>query len=205
MTSADAMSSDLRFDSATGLVPAVVQHARSGRVLMLGYMNEEALEKTRTTGRVTFFSRERQTLWTKGETSGNWLELVEIRPDCDRDALLVRAIAHGPACHTGAASCFGEPERMALGEVLGELFDVIEDRARELPEGSYTAQLFEAGTARIAEKVTEEATELAIDAVGSEGRAAEEAADLLYHTLVLLSAVGVTPEKVGAVLLGRRR
>ncbi len=205
MTSADAMSSDLRFDSATGLIPAVVQHARSGRVLMLGYMNEEALEKTRTTGRVTFFSRERQTLWTKGETSGNWLELVEIRPDCDRDALLVRAIAHGPACHTGAASCFGEPERMALGEALGELFDVIEDRARERPEGSYTAQLFEAGTARIAEKVTEEATELAIDAVQSEGRAAEEAADLLHHTLVLLSAVGVTPEQVGAVLLGRRR
>lgn len=205
MISSGLTPADLRFDPATGLVPAIVQDARSGRVLMLGYMDDEALERTRETGRVTFYSRARRTLWTKGETSRNWLQLVEVRRDCDGDALLVRAIAHGPTCHTGAVSCFGEPQQASLGEVLGELYDVIGDRAVERPDGSYTVELLEAGTPRIAWKVVEEAVELALEAVQVRERADEEAADLLYHTLVLLSAMGVTLERLAGVLAGRRR
>jgi hypothetical protein len=129
---------------------------------MLGYMNEEALRRTRSSGRVTFFSRRRDRLWTKGDSSGNWLELVEIQADCDRDALLVRAIPHGPTCHTGGVSCFGDSERPALGEVLADLSQVIESRKRERPPGSYTASLFEDGAARIARKVGEEALELGL-------------------------------------------
>lgn len=195
---------DLQFDSATGLIPAVVQDARSGRVLMLGYMNHDALEKTRETGRVTFHSRERGALWRKGETSGHTLELVELRPDCDGDALLVRAIAHGPTCHTGAVSCFGEPELATLGEALDELFDLIEERKMERPHGSYTVKLLDEGVPAIARKVAEEALELALEAVGN-GRVVEETADLLYHTLVLLASLGNTPEEVATSLRARRR
>jgi phosphoribosyl-ATP pyrophosphohydrolase/phosphoribosyl-AMP cyclohydrolase len=202
MTASD--STGLRFDPQTGIIPAVVQDARSGRVLMLGYMNREALATTRQTGRVTFYSRSRRALWTKGATSGNWLELVEIRPDCDRDALLVRAVAHGPTCHTGDATCFGAPDRPTLGEVLGELFELVESRKRERPPGSYTTRLFEQGTGRIAQKVAEEAVELALEAAASGDGIAEEAADLLYHVLVLLSHVGVSPETVAATLAARR-
>ena len=205
MTSIGPGSTDLRFDPATGLIPAVVQDARSGRVLMLGYMNHEALERTLETGRVTFHSRRRDALWTKGETSGNRLNLVELRPDCDGDALLVRAIARGPTCHTGAVSCFGEPDRLTLGEVVGELFDVIRDRTTERPRGSYTARLAEAGTARIAQKVVEEAAELALEAVQAGVTVDEESADLVYHMLVLMSELGVTPEQVAACLAARRR
>ncbi len=196
---------EARLDSDTGLLPAIVQDARSGRVLMLGYMDREALQATRATGRVTFYSRSRKRLWTKGETSGHWLEAVEVRLDCDADALLVRAVPHGPTCHTGAASCFGEPERATLGEALGELFDVIEERNRVRPKGSYTAGLLEAGVAAVARKVAEEAVELALEAVGGGQRATEEAADLLYHVLVLLLAVGETPEAVAGTLMARRR
>jgi len=198
------MADDVRFDPETGLVPAVVQDARSGRVLMLGYMNAEALARTTQSGRVTFFSRSRQAFWTKGEGSGNWLELVEVRPDCDRDALLVRAIPHGPTCHTGSASCFGTPNEPALGEVLGDLFEVIESRKRERPEGSYTASLFAAGPSRIGRKVAEEALELSLELVEGGSRVDEEAADLLYHLLVLLSAADRTPENVGRILKERR-
>lgn len=194
-----------RFDSETGLVPAVVQDARSGRVLMLGYMNREALERTRETGRVTFFSRERGRLWTKGETSGNTLECVEVRADCDADALLVRAIPHGPTCHTGQVSCFGEPAAAMLGEVVGDLFRVIEQRKATRPEGSYTARLFEGGVPAIAQKVDEEAAELVAEAVGGGARPVEEASDLLYHVLVLLAALGHTPEDVARELRARRR
>lgn len=195
---------DPSFDEATGLIPAVVQDARSGRVLMLGYMNNQALQHTRASGRVTFFSRSRGELWTKGESSGNWLELVELRTDCDGDALLVRAIPHGPTCHTGQTSCFGEPERVALGEVLADLAGVIESRKRERPQGSYTASLFKDGAARIARKVGEEALELGLELVGDGDRIAEEAADLLFHVLVLLAAADRTPESVAEALLRRR-
>lgn len=186
------------------LVPAIVQDARSGRVLMLGHMNREALERTRETGQVTFFSRERGRLWTKGETSGHTLALVEIRSDCDDDAVLVRVIPHGPTCHTGQISCFGDPAGWTLGEVLGEVYNVIEDRKARQPAGSYTAELFREGVPRIARKVAEESFELCLEAVTAGDRVADEAADLLYHVLVLLSALGRTPEDVARVLAGRR-
>ncbi len=195
----------LSFDPQTGLIPTIVQDERSGAVLMLGYMNPEALSQTLASGRVTFFSRRRQQLWTKGETSGNWLELIELRPDCDGDALLVRARPHGPTCHTGRPSCFDAPEHLNLGEVLAELFDVIEERKRRRPQGSYTAGLFEAGRARIAQKVVEEAAELALEAATSGGNVVEEAADLLFHALVLLSAAEVESKQVAAALAARRR
>ncbi len=195
----------LRFDPQTGLIAAVVQDAHSGRVLMLGYMNPESLERTRASGLVTFYSRERGRLWTKGETSGNTLTCVEVLADCDADALLVRAIPQGPTCHTGRTSCFGDPEKPSLGEVLGELFDVIEERRAQRPAGSYTARLLDQGLSRVAQKVAEEATELALDAVAGGIRAAEEAADLLYHTLVLLAALNRTPQEVAQALRKRRR
>ena len=195
---------DLRFDEATGLLPTVIQDATSGRVLMLGYMNREALESTRESGRVTFFSRKRQALWTKGETSGNWLEPVEIHPDCDGDALLIRAIAHGPTCHTGETSCFGRPDNPNPGEIIAELVDVIEARRADLPDGSYTAQLFRDGAARVSQKVAEEAVELALEAATGGDRVADEAADLLYHVLVLLRATAVTPSQVARELARRR-
>ncbi len=195
----------LRFDPQTGLIPAVVQDAQTARVLMLGYMSRESLERTGATGLVTFHSRERGRQWTKGETSGNTLICVEVRPDCDADSLLVRAIPQGPTCHTGQISCFGEPQEATLGEVLGELLGVIEERKAQRPAGSYTAQLLGQAVARVAQKVVEEASELALDAAAGGSRAAEEAADLLYHTLVLLAALGRKPEEVAQVLRGRRR
>jgi phosphoribosyl-ATP pyrophosphohydrolase/phosphoribosyl-AMP cyclohydrolase len=194
-----------QFDSKTGLIPAIVQDARSARVLMLGYMNAEALDRTRESGRVTFYSRSREALWTKGETSGNWLEVVEVRPDCDGDALLIRAHPHGPTCHTGAVSCFGDPETEALGEALGDLFRVIEDRRRERPEGSYTAALFDQGISAIARKVGEESVELAVEASAGGPRTVEEAADVFYHSLVLLAALDLTPEELATTLRGRSR
>lgn len=197
--------STLNLDPETGLVPVIVQHWRSGRVLMLGHMDSEALERTYATGRVTFYSRSRRALWTKGETSGHWLQLVEARPDCNADALLVRAAPNGPTCHTGQTSCFGEPARVSIGEVAGELFDLIESRKRERPDGSYTTDLLARGIPRIAQKVAEEAVELSLAAASGEGSATEEAADLLYHALVLLSAIGATPEDVAATLRSRRR
>jgi phosphoribosyl-ATP pyrophosphohydrolase/phosphoribosyl-AMP cyclohydrolase len=204
MTELDFDTAELHFDAETGLIPAIVQDARSGRILMLGYMNQEALDRTIADSRVTFFSRSRNMLWRKGETSGNWLELRDVRTDCDRDALLIRATAHGPTCHTGAVSCFGEPETPNLGEVLGELFDVIEKRKSLRPPGSYTARLFDGGNSAISRKVAEEAMELALEAVQDGDRAAEETADLLYHTLVLLSALDVSPETVATTLVKRR-
>lgn len=204
MTKEGVDPSAVRFDPETGLMPAIVQDVRSGRVLMLGYMNAEALSRTEQSGRVTFFSRSRQQLWTKGETSGNWLEPVEVRADCDGDALLVRAIAHGPTCHTGAVSCFGEDRHPQLGEVVAELFEVIQSRRRERPDGSYTASLFQEGPGRIGRKVAEEALELSLELVGEGDRVDEEAADLLYHLLVLLAAAGHTPTDVARVLSGRR-
>jgi len=167
------------------LVPAVVQDPRTRRVLMLGYMNEAALEKTRSSGLVTFYSRSRNCLWTKGETSGNLLYVREILPDCDRDTLLILAEPAGPVCHTGTDTCFGQENNPPF---LSFLEEVIESRRGASPETSYTAKLFGKGRARIAQKVVEEAGELAIEAMSeNHDLFLEEAADLIYHVLVLLA------------------
>jgi phosphoribosyl-ATP pyrophosphohydrolase/phosphoribosyl-AMP cyclohydrolase len=193
----------MQFDD-NGLIPAIVQHARSGEVLMLGYMNEEALQRTRTSGLVTFWSRSRQELWQKGATSGNVLRLVDMRQDCDGDALLVLAEPAGPTCHTGQRSCF---HRTLDGEtvtapqppsaILAQLADVIRQRKEERPEGSYTAKLLTGGVDRIGKKIGEEAAEVIIAA---KNRAPDELswemADLLYHSLVLLAEQGMTNEMI---------
>jgi phosphoribosyl-AMP cyclohydrolase / phosphoribosyl-ATP pyrophosphohydrolase len=183
----------LDFSKAEGLIPAIVQHADTGLVLMLGYMNREALQESLRRGRVVFFSRSRKRLWEKGESSGNRLTLSEIRPDCDRDALLIFARPEGPTCHLGTASCFGIercPDRQPM-TILSELERVIAERMTLRPEGSYTSRLFDSGIRRIAQKVGEEGLEVALAAVGgSECEMVSECADLLYHLLVLLKARG---------------
>ena len=192
---------ELRFDDR-GLIPVVVQDVGSGAVLMLAYANREAVELTLETGQAHFWSRSRQALWRKGETSGNTLAVVEVTPDCDGDALLVRARPAGPTCHRGTRSCF-EPNPARLE--LGWLASVIADRRGADPETSYTARLLAQGIERIAQKVGEEGVETVIAAVAP-GRRAElagEAADLLYHLLVLLEACGVRPDEIGEVLLRR--
>ncbi len=181
----------LDFDKGEGLVPAIVQDAHTLQVLMLGYMNREALAHTLRTGRVTFFSRSRQRLWTKGETSGHYLELQAILHDCDRDTLLIKARPHGPTCHTGTDTCFGE-SRHGHVHFLSLLERVVHQRkAAAQPHSSYTAHLFEAGLPRIAQKVGEEAVETVIAALhGPDDEFVGEAADLLYHLIVLLVAKG---------------
>jgi phosphoribosyl-ATP pyrophosphohydrolase/phosphoribosyl-AMP cyclohydrolase len=197
---------EVRFDPDTGLVPAVVQSTVDGTVRMVGYMSAEALERTLASGRVTFYSRSREELWEKGSTSGNWLELVEVRPDCDGDALLVRARPHGPTCHTGAPSCFeaGDAGGPRLGQALRELERVVERRAREGPRGSHTARLLEADPGVRARKVGEEALETVVSALAGDGRLAEESADLLYHLVVLWHAEGISAADVADVLSARR-
>lgn len=175
---------------ADGLLPVIVQDSVTLRVLMLGYMNSEAFEKTRATGLVTFFSRTRGTLWTKGETSGNHLQVVEMYPDCDMDTLLVKAIPTGPTCHRGTTACFDTP---AEDGFIRSLSALIEHRHREMPENSYTTRLFIKGVKKIAQKVGEEAIEAGIEAVdGNRSRFVYEASDLMYHYLVLLEQMGVT-------------
>lgn len=192
----------LAWDKQNGLVPAIVQDVDTQRVLMLGYMDRAALQATLDSGRVTFFSRSRQRLWTKGETSGNVLELVRVEADCDRDTLLVQARPLGPTCHLGTASCFAEAPRGALAE----LDRLVARRERERPQGSYTTSLFEAGIARVAQKVGEEGVETALAAVtGDDDALAGEAADLLYHLLVLLRARGLSLGDVEGVLAARGR
>lgn len=183
-----------------GLIAAVVQEAGSGRVLMLGYMNREALAETQSCGLVTFYSRSRQALWTKGETSGHVLELVSMAPDCDGDALLVQARPRGPTCHLGSQSCFsGAPE-----ETLGALDALVCARERERPDGSYTTQLFAQGTHRIAQKVGEEGVETALAAVAQDDAALlSEAADLVFHLLVLLRSRGLGLTELRDVLSRR--
>lgn len=186
-----------------GLIPAIVQHADSGEVLMLGYMNAAALDATRTSGFVTFWSRSRQRLWRKGETSGNVLTLVSIRADCDDDTLLVKAIPHGPTCHLGTRSCFGDDARSPLG-FLGELDRLVASRYTERPAVSYTTALFDAGTRRIAQKVGEEGVETALAAVAqSNADLLGEAADLVYHLTVLLRARGLSLADAATVLATR--
>jgi phosphoribosyl-ATP pyrophosphohydrolase/phosphoribosyl-AMP cyclohydrolase len=196
----------LDFDKGSGLLPAVIQHADDGSVLMVGYMNREALQETFTRGRVVFYSRSKGRLWEKGETSGHSLDVLEIRTDCDRDTLLVSARPRGPACHLGTATCFGnEPTRTRHPlAFLSSLEGVIERRIAERPEGSYTARLFAQGPKRIAQKVGEEGLEVALAAVAEEDdKVLAEAADLLYHLLVLLKSRGLPLARVVAELESR--
>ncbi len=190
-------------DFSQGLIPAIVQDAETHAVLMLGYMNSDAYQKTVETGLVTFYSRSRQALWTKGETSGNYLRLVELRIDCDGDALLVRALPHGPTCHRGTYSCLSEVGELP-GSFLAHLWRIVQERALSPSESSYTAQLLQAGSARIAQKVGEEAVETLIAALAQSPKAVEEeAADLLYHLWLLLKSVGSSPESIERVLRER--
>lgn len=196
----------LDWDKGGGLLPAVVQHARSGRVLMLGYMNEAALVETLRRGRVVFFSRSRGQLWLKGETSGNFLDLVQVSTDCDGDSLLVLAQPTGPTCHKGTESCFAEARRTDAERFafLGLLEATIEARIADQPEGSYTARLFAQGPSRLAQKVGEEGLETALAAVTRDDDGVRsEAADLLFHLLVLLKARGLSLADVIAELRSR--
>lgn len=175
---------------ADGLVPAIVQDQNTLQVLMLGYMDAEALAKTQETGLVTFWSRSQGKIWTKGETSGNYLHLVSLAVDCDKDTLLVRAIPDGPTCHTGSKTCWGDAVPESQG-FIRELEAVVKGRHEQMPEKSYTTSLFKAGTSRMAQKVGEEAVETVIEAVkGDDERMIYEASDLIYHLLVLLVSKG---------------
>jgi phosphoribosyl-AMP cyclohydrolase / phosphoribosyl-ATP pyrophosphohydrolase len=197
----------LDWSKGGGMLPAVVQDAGSGAVLMLGYMNPAALAATRASGRVTFWSRSKGRLWTKGETSGHYLELKEIAADCDGDALLVLAEPAGPACHRGTATCWGEQAPQAAAQplaFLGALERIISERIATRPTGSYTARLLSEGTRRIAQKVGEEGLELALAAVAqSEPEIIGEAADLLYHVLILLKAKSLSLAQVVGELESR--
>ncbi|MCK9244865.1 MAG: bifunctional phosphoribosyl-AMP cyclohydrolase/phosphoribosyl-ATP diphosphatase HisIE [Candidatus Marinimicrobia bacterium] len=196
---------NIDFEKNDGLVPAIIQDETTGKVLMLGYMNRESYEKTRATGKVTFFSRSRQTLWTKGETSGNFMEVREILSDCDDDTLLVKVKPSGPTCHTGSDTCFNE-KNVAVRPFIYELEEIIRDRRENPKVGSYTNELFDAGIKRIAQKVGEEATEVVIDAVSDNiPRMQEEVADLLYHLLVLLNDKNVAFDNVMNVLEKRHK
>ncbi len=197
---------NIDFKKMNSLVPAIVQDARTMKVLMLGYMNEEAYQKTTDTKLVTFYSRSRQALWTKGETSGNYLHLTDIREDCDGDALLVKAIPDGPVCHTGTDTCWGEENKPNPLLFLSSLSDFIEKRREEMPEGSYTTSLFKDGLNRMAQKVGEEALELVIEAVnGTDERVIYEGSDMLYHLIVLLADKGLRIEQMAAELACRHQ
>lgn len=187
-------------------MPAIVQDANTQKVLMLGYMNEEAYQKTLETKRVTFWSRTRKTLWTKGETSGNFLNVVDIKVDCDQDSLLVKALPEGPVCHTGKDTCWGEENKHNPLLFLSELSDFIETRHREMPDGSYTTSLFKEGLNRMAQKVGEEALELVIEATnGTNERLVYEGSDMLYHLIVLLTSKGLRIEDMAAELEQRHK
>jgi phosphoribosyl-ATP pyrophosphohydrolase/phosphoribosyl-AMP cyclohydrolase len=195
---------ELDWDKGGGLLPAIVQDAASGAVLMLGYMNREALERTQSLGRVTFWSRRKQRLWTKGETSGHFLAVKHIAADCDADTLLILAEPAGPACHQGTFTCWGEspPQPAALRiAFLTHLEQIIAQRIADRPPGSYTAQLLAQGTRRIAQKVGEEGLELALAGVAqSDAEIVAEAADLLYHMLLLLKVKNLSLSQVAAEL-----
>jgi len=194
---------NIDFSKGDGLVPVVIQDNTTLQVLMVGYMNEEAYLKTETEGKVTFYSRSRQTLWTKGETSGNWLRVVTMETDCDSDTILIKAEPAGPVCHTGTWSCFGE--QTAKGFIY-RLEEIINKRIGEGNTGSYTSRLFSEGTGKIAQKVGEEAVELVIESMGdNNGLFKNEAADLLYHLLVLLRAKSVNLPEGEEVLLSRHK
>ena len=212
MLNIDKMEID--FDKMQGLVPAIIQDAETRQVLMLGYMNRQAYDLTVMTGKVTFWSRTRKTTWTKGETSGNYLHVVEIKNDCDNDTLLIRVNPVGPVCHTGTDTCWGEKNTPmhAISQdrssnpllFLSELQDFIEERYRQMPEGSYTTSLFRDGLNRMAQKVGEEALELVIEAVnGTDERMIYEGSDMLYHLLVLMTSKGLRIEQMAEELMVR--
>ena len=186
----------VRFDHR-GLVPAIVQDAATGTVLMLAWMDREAIDATETTGEVHFHSRSRDALWKKGETSGNTLHAVSMAVDCDGDALLVRAHPRGPICHTGTATCWGDDEAPPLARTLSELVALLRERKRDLPEGSYSAELFRKGTGAIAQKIGEEGLELALAAVTeSKERAVSEFTDVVYALAVLATQLGITADEL---------
>lgn len=188
-----------------GLLPAIVQDAQTLKVLMLGYMNQEALEKTQSFGKVTFFSRSKQRLWTKGEESGNFLKLVSVKVDCDQDTLLITASPEGPTCHQGTDTCWGEDNASGLSYVK-ELEAVIEDRQKNPSKESYVSSLFDKGIHKIAQKVGEESVETVIEAIAdNEPLFMEEAADLFFHYLILLKFKGKRLEDVLAILEERKR
>jgi phosphoribosyl-ATP pyrophosphohydrolase/phosphoribosyl-AMP cyclohydrolase len=194
------------FDKMNGLVPAIIQDNESLKVLMLGFMNEEAYQKTVETGKVTFFSRTRNCLWTKGETSGNFLNVVSIANDCDNDTLLIKVNPVGPVCHTGADTCWNEKNEKNPLLFLTELQDFIEKRHEEMPEGSYTTSLFKDGLNRMAQKVGEEALELVIEACnGTNERLVYEGSDMFYHLIVLLTSKGLRIEDLAAELMQRHK
>ncbi len=203
---------DIKWD-ANQLVPAVVQDALTGEVLTVAYMNRESLEKTREIGQTVFYSRSRKTLWHKGETSGNFQKVVSLMADCDRDAVVVRVEPQGPACHTGARTCFFEevegfaPDQgRSPGLILGELERLIADRKTKMPEGSYTAKLFEGGLKRILQKVGEEAVETVVAGMsGDKPGVIREVSDLLFHVLTALQEMGISLEEVMAELRERRK
>jgi phosphoribosyl-ATP pyrophosphohydrolase/phosphoribosyl-AMP cyclohydrolase len=193
------------FDKGNGLLPAIVQDGTTGKVLMQGYMNAEALEKTQKEGKVTFWSRSKERLWTKGETSENYLLVEGILLDCDQDSILIKATPQGPTCHTGAHTCFNENNSSRTG-FIDQLRSIIKDRKENPSDKSYTASLFAKGINKVAQKVGEEAVELVIEAKDDDKSLfMGEAADLLYHYLVLLEAKGYSLDEVIAVLEDRHR
>ncbi len=195
---------EIDFGKMNGLVPAIIQDASTKNVLMLGFMNKEAYDKTVETKRVTFYSRSRKCLWTKGETSGNFLNIVSIENDCDNDTLLIKVNPEGPVCHKGTDTCWGESNDKNPLLFLTFLQDFINKRHEEMPEGSYTTSLFKDGLNRMAQKVGEEALEAVIEAVnGSDERLVYEASDMLYHLIVLLASKGLRIEDVAAELQKR--
>lgn len=195
---------ELNFDKMGGLVPAIIQDAETRNVLMLGFMNEEAVAKTQEKGKVTFFSRTRNCLWTKGETSGNFLHVVSMAADCDNDTLLVKVHPDGPVCHTGTDTCWGESNAQEDVMFLKELQDFICRRHEEMPEGSYTTSLFQSGVNKMAQKVGEEAVETVIEACnGTDDRLIYEGADLIYHLIVLLTSKGYRIEDLARELKER--
>jgi phosphoribosyl-ATP pyrophosphohydrolase/phosphoribosyl-AMP cyclohydrolase len=200
--------SNLKWDKGSGLLPAIVQDSSTGKVLMLGYMNDAALQKTRDSGNVTFYSRSKQRLWTKGETSGHILQLVSIHIDCDQDTLLITAKPVGPTCHNGTVSCFGDGDFTGAESLsfLSQLESVISQRITDKPEGSYTARLWEKGISRMAQKVGEEGVEIALAAVGQESeRLISESADMVFHLALLLKARGLSLQDVVRELELRHR
>ena len=193
----------LDFEKAQGLIPCIVQDAKTNKVLMLGYMNREALDKTLSEKRITFFSRSKQRLWTKGETSGNYMSLVDVKQDCDHDTLLCKVNPAGPACHTGADTCFDEANEFSGLEFLE---NIVQERKNNPQAGSYTTQLLNAGINKVAQKVGEEAIELVIEAKDDNKELfLGEAADLMYHYIVLLAAKGLELKDVMEVLRKRHK
>ena len=199
-------NTELDFSKLNGLIPAVIQDNTTNMVLMLGFMNEEALAKTEETGQVTFFSRSKNRLWTKGEESGNFLNVVSIASDCDNDTLLIKVNPVGPVCHTGDDTCWGETNEESDIQFIEYLQDFIDQRKQEMPEGSYTTSLFQKGTRKIAQKVGEEAVETIIGAMADDDENfLYEGADLLYHLIVLLSHKGYRIEDLARELRKRHK